>query len=176
MSGELMKPRALLLAPIALSCALLLSSCAGSSQSSGATPTSDTFINAADVDLSGEWQRVDAKSWQTINTEVNDVPPADVTIDKVADGFYQYTYSVAIPESDPPVVRDGEETRNFQATFRMAIAPDGTLRGIDVEDPLVATYWVRDENTVDAVLQEGGPDGAIVTYTMRRSEASQSTS
>jgi hypothetical protein len=163
-----MKARSAFIVPIVGAVALLATSCALTPEAYDAATSSGPFVNAADIDLTGQWQRSDAKSWQTINPGVSLVPAADVTINKVADGFYQYSYTVTIPQSDPPVVREGKETRSFDATYRMAVAPDGTLRGIDVADPLLATYWVRDENTVDAVLQEGGPEGAIVTYTLTR--------
>ena len=171
-----MRVRSALLVPGAVAIALLATSCAPSSESDSATSSSSSFINADSVDLAGQWQRTDAKSWQSINAEVSDVPSASVTISEVSDGFYQYTYGVTIPEGDPPVVREGKETRNFDLTFRMTVAPDGTLRGIDVQDPILSTYWVRDENTIDAVLQEGGPDGAIVTYTLNRTGSSEPTS
>ncbi len=170
-----MKARFAILVPGAVAIALLATSCTQSSESDGATSSSNSFVNANSVDLAGEWQRTDAKSWQSISASVSDVPSASVTISEAADGFYQYTYGVTIPESDPPVVRGGKETRNFDLTFRMAVAPDGTLRGIDLQDPILSTYWVRDENTIDAVLQEGGPDGAIVTYTLKRTGSSEPT-
>jgi hypothetical protein len=147
---------------------LILSACSSSTEvvSGG---SGSNFVNAAGIDLSGEWRREAVSRIETADGSVTSSDaPSDVTIVSLGNDFYEYSTTITVADDADPILHDGEKASSFTSSARMVVAPDGTLMGINLQDPMVANYWLLDENTMVYVLREAGANGVLVKGTFVR--------
>lgn len=127
------------------------------------------FINAAEVDLSGLWRRqsparIESRESKVINSDAL----SEFTVTSLGSGFYEYKYTVTVADDAEPITHNGVLTRSFESTWRMVVAPDGSLKGINLQDPAVSNYWLVDENTMEYVYQEPGAKGYLLKGRLTR--------
>jgi len=147
---------------------LILSACSSSTEVDSGGSESN-FVNASGIDLSGEWRREGVSRIETVDGSVTSSDaPSDVTIVSLGDDFYEYSTTITVADDADPILHDGEKASSFTSSTRMVVAPDGTLMGINLQDPIVANYWLLDENTMVYVLREAGADGVLVKGTLVR--------
>ena len=145
----------------------------GDSQSTSQDGNPASFISAADEDLSGYWQRTERAELESSYSAPAIINTADTQFEmkSLGEGFYEYSNAVKIPANKPPVLHNGKLTRAFSTSYRMVVAPDGTLRGIGTDsktDAMITTAWLINRDTLKIVMQDPGPDGTLVKITFSR--------
>uniref|UniRef100_A0A7S0FTY9 Uncharacterized protein n=1 Tax=Minutocellus polymorphus TaxID=265543 RepID=A0A7S0FTY9_9STRA len=132
------------------------------------------FDAASYGNLEGDWERVDGYTLENF-WDANEITrrnsKVDVKIKRINDkGFYEMTASF---KGDVAVMHDGKMTKKIDTTWRMVETPnyDDTkiLEGVNLKDPATITLWVSNGGQkMKYIYREGGPDGTLVTKTMKK--------